>query len=202
MDEVITPGVLVIFSYLVGSIPTGIIVARAWGKVDIAALGSGNIGATNVFRVLGKKLGAVTLLGDVAKGLLPALLGRALWGQKPLLLALISLAAFLGHLYPVYLKFSGGKGVATALGGFLGIAPMAAGVVFLIWLALVAVCKKVSLGSLVAALFLPVVLALMNYPLAYLALAGAVCLMIFYRHRENIARLLKGQEKSLRLFAD
>lgn len=193
---------LVIFAYLLGAIPTGIVVSRGLAKTDITRLGSGNIGAANVFRVLGVKLGALTLLGDVAKGLLPVLLGLAALGQEPVYLALISLAAFLGHLYPVYLKFSGGKGVATALGAFLGIAPAAGGIVFFIWLALVAAWKKVSLGSLAAALLLPGVLALMNYPRAYLALAGAVCLLIFFRHRENIARLLKGQETSLRLFAD
>src|SRR4051812_37053636 len=117
------PALLIIFAYLLGSVPTGYILGYLSG-VDVRKAGSGNVGATNVARVAGKKLGLLTLIGDAAKGVLPVLLARRL-DLDATVLGLVALAAFLGHLYPIFLKFRGGKGVATALGALLALAPAA-----------------------------------------------------------------------------
>lgn len=186
---------LLVFAYLLGSVPTGILVSRGLGKIDITKVGSGNIGATNVARVLGKGMGALTLLGDVAKGWLPVFLGQKLLGQEAAWIAGVALATFIGHLYPVFLKFKGGKGVAVGLGVFLAISPLAGLIVFLIWAGVVVGTRIVSVGSLTAALALPVVVGLVRGSLPYLSLAILVCILIFYRHRENIRRLLAGSEK-------
>jgi glycerol-3-phosphate acyltransferase PlsY len=183
---------VIMFAYLCGSIPTGVIIARRLG-IDVRKVGSGNIGATNVARNVGKKAGVFTLLGDAAKGLVPVLIVRALeLGETPL--ACAAVAALLGHLFSPFLHFSGGKGVATGLGVFLGLAPQAIFLALLLFVFTFAVSRIVSFASLVATGATPVLLVMFSYPqenvIAGLIIAGFIIL----RHQENIVRLLKGQE--------
>ncbi len=182
----------VVSAYLCGSIPTGVLIARRL-NVEVRQVGSGNIGATNVARSAGKKAGLFTLLGDAAKGLLPVLIVRFLdLGETTL--ACTAVAALLGHLFPIFLGFSGGKGVATGLGVFLGLAPYAILLALLLFLATFVFFRIVSLASLVAAAATPLLLLLLAYPSAYVVAGLAIALLIIVRHHKNIARLWKGQE--------
>ena len=187
---------LVVVAYLVGSIPFGIVVSKVFDrKIDLRSVGSGNIGATNVARVLGKGAGALTLLLDVGKAVLVLAFARLVMGaSSDPWLALVGGAVFLGHVFPVYLRFKGGKGVATALGVVAFFSPLAA-------LALVALfglvfffTKYVSLGSLCAAAGLPAIMAFLDMPGSYLCLAFLISLVVFWAHRQNIRRLFAGQE--------
>jgi acyl phosphate:glycerol-3-phosphate acyltransferase len=184
--------ILIILSYLLGSIPTGYIVGALAG-VDIREVGSGNVGATNVARTVGKKRGLLTLIADVAKGFVPVFIaGRLDLSQTAI--ALVAIAAFLGHLYPMFLKFQGGKGVATALGVLLALAPMATLILTAVF-AIVAVSSHfVSLSSIVAALAAPIVLWSLSYSLTVIATGVFLAVMITLRHRGNIQRLLAGTE--------
>lgn len=184
---------LLAFSYLLGSVPTGLVIARLLGAADPRAGGSGNIGATNVGRTLGRGAGVATLVGDSLKGFLPTAWAYGALGS-PWAVATVGLAAFLGHLFPVYLGFKGGKGVATGLGVFLAVAPGAvlwAGAVFalVVWKS-----GMVSLASMTAAAALPLVCAFFQAPLAVVTLALAVAGLIVWRHRGNIQRILAGSE--------
>jgi len=188
--------IAVLVAYLLGSIPFGVIVARARG-VDLTKVGSGNIGATNVARTLGKPLGALVLLGDALKGTVPVLVSSWLFRASDfhdLITAVVAAAAFLGHLYPVYLWFRGGKGVATGLGVFLALAPLptliAGGVFVLVYVAF----RISSLGSLVATTVMPPVMWWMGYPAPAIALAVVMWAFIVYKHRGNIQRLWRRQE--------
>ena len=184
---------LIIASYFIGAIPTGVVLAKAFSGTDIRREGSGNIGATNVTRVLGKKLGALTLAGDLLKGFLPVCLGSYLVSSLNVV-CLMGLAAFLGHLFPVYLRFKGGKGVATALGVFLYFAPSVILVEIVIFVAVVGIWKYVSLGSLIAAAAMPLLLLLFAFPKPVVLLSMAFALLIFIKHKANIQRLLNGTE--------
>jgi len=186
--------VLLTAAYLAGSIPCGILVSKFLDTPDPRLQGSGNIGATNISRVGGKKAGLITLLGDALKGALPALAGLWLAPESPSVAGLAGLAAFLGHLYPVFLGFKGGKGIATGLGIFLILAPWAIAIEILIFLAAVLALRFVSVGSLAAALTLPLCICLLDYPKAYALTALLVAIFTTYKHRENIQRLLAGQE--------
>jgi len=183
---------LILFAYLLGSIPTGYILGYLSG-VDVRKAGSGNVGATNVARVAGKKLGLLTLIGDAAKGMIPVYIARAA-GFDDGIAALAALAAFLGHLYPVFLKFKGGKGVATALGGLAALAPLATAILLLVFLIVFGASRYVSLASMVAAAVAPLAVRLLDYSAAVTALAATMALYIIWRHRENIRRLLSGAE--------
>ncbi len=184
---------LLIFAYLLGSIPTGVILARAFGNVDPRTQGSGNIGATNIYRTAGKKLGILTLLGDILKGLIPVILARSFL-ESPLWVGAVALAAFLGHLFPIFLKFKGGKGIATGLGAFLALAPLSAAVSFLVFLGVVYKWRYISLGSLAATAAFPIFLSLFNPHRLYIPFVVVIGVLIFYRHRPNIERLLAGTE--------
>ena len=189
---------LVIFGYLAGSIPFGLLYGRLAG-VDVRQQGSGNIGATNVNRLLGKKLGILTLASDLLKGLLPMLIAAQILGNRPdayLWTMLTGMAAFVGHCWPIYLKFRGGKGVATALGIFLYLAPLQTLIAIVLFAATVRLGGYVSLGSMSAALSLPVMIWLSNGPTDLLLITGMIALLIVLKHQENIRRLLKGEEKS------
>jgi glycerol-3-phosphate acyltransferase PlsY len=184
---------VIAFAYLCGSIPTGVIIANRLG-VDVRKIGSGNIGATNVARSVGKKAGLLTLIGDVIKGLFPVLVVRVLdLGETPL--ACTAVAAFLGHLFSPFLGFSGGKGVATGLGVFLGLSPQAILLAFGLFALTFAVSRIVSLASLVAAGATPILLFLLSYPKGHVWAGILIASLIIIRHHENIARLLKGQEQ-------
>jgi len=184
---------LIIASYFIGAIPSGVVLAKAFSSKDIRQEGSGNIGATNVTRVLGKKFGAVTLAGDLLKGFLPVFVGSYLVSSLSVV-CLMGLAAFLGHLFPVYLRFKGGKGVATALGVFLYFAPSVILVEIVIFVAVVGIWKYVSLGSLIAAAAMPLLLLLFAFPKPVVLLSMAFALLIFIKHKANIQRLLNGTE--------
>ncbi|MBN2332061.1 MAG: glycerol-3-phosphate 1-O-acyltransferase PlsY [Deltaproteobacteria bacterium] len=185
---------LIIAGYLVGSIPTGIIVSNLLGAADPRRQGSGNIGATNIARLSGKKAGIITLAGDALKGALPVLAGLMLAPQTPLLAALAGLAAFIGHLYPLFLGFKGGKGVATALGIFLVLAPLAVAVELTLFLLVMVTVRVVSAASLLASLTMPVCICLLGYPATSVLVALIISCLITYRHQENIKRLILGQE--------
>lgn len=186
----------ILLGYLVGSIPTGWIVAR-WRGVDIQKVGSGNIGATNVLRSMGVVPAVFVMVFDPLKGALitavPVLLGHGPW-----VVALTALAAVLGNNFNVFLRFRGGKGVATSLGVFLVIDPVVSLLSLAVAIAVMALGRYVSLGSLVGILMAPLfVLARPNIEVANLALTVALAALSFYRHRENVRRLQAGTERRL-----
>jgi acyl phosphate:glycerol-3-phosphate acyltransferase len=184
-----------LIAYLIGSIPVGIILAKMKGA-DPRKVGSGNIGATNVMRAAGKTLGIFTLVGDVLKGLLPTL--AAIYDNQPYpLIAAVGLATFLGHLFPLYLKFKGGKGVATALGVYLVLSPLAITINIIIFVLVLLKWRYVSLGSLIGTGLVPVALIVLNAPAEYVYLSLIVSVMIFVKHRDNIKRLIAGTENRI-----
>ena len=185
---------LVLFAYLLGSISSAILVSRLFGLPDPRTGGSGNPGATNVLRLGGKKAAALTLLGDSLKGLVPVLVAQAA-GADVGTLSLVGLAAFLGHLYPVFFRFHGGKGVATAFGVMVGVSwPVGLGVL-LTWLTMAFVFRVSSLSALTAAVLAPAFAAWLDRP--YLALVLALCALLIWRHRSNIQKLLSGEEDKI-----
>ncbi len=184
---------LLLAAYLIGAIPTGVLLTRLAGAGDIRQAGSGNIGATNVYRVAGRGLGIATLVGDALKGIIPLLIARAL-NLSPEQTALVAAAAFLGHLYPVYLGFKGGKGVATALGIFLVLSPPAVALAALLFALLLWKWRYVSLGSICAAAVIPPLVYLFTSSLPLFLASLFIALMVIVRHRENIKRLLAGSE--------
>lgn len=190
--------ILIILSYLIGSIPFGLLYGRLAG-IDVRLQGSGNIGATNVNRLLGKKLGIMTLVSDLLKGLLPMVITAQVLGPRPdphLWVMLTGLAAFIGHCWPVYLNFKGGKGVATALGIFLFLTPPLALMAIMLFAIIVRLGGYVSLGSIGAAISLPIMIGVSKGNDSLLLLAATIALLIVLKHRENIKNLLQGNEKS------
>jgi acyl phosphate:glycerol-3-phosphate acyltransferase len=179
--------------YLIGSIPFGVVVVRICRGEDIRKQGSGNIGASNVWRTYGRWLGVPVALLDVAKGFVPALIGVKLGGEWVGVLA--GAAAMLGHARPIWLGFSkGGKMVATAGGVVLALAPLAAGICLLVWLATFVLFRYASLASLATAVALPVFCLLLDEPWATVIFATAASLAVIALHRQNIGRLLHGTE--------
>ncbi len=188
--------VLVVVAYLLGSVSTAILVSKAQGLPDPRQEGSGNPGATNVLRLGGKKAAAITLLGDAMKGWIPVMLAGVL-GFEPLLIGLVGLAAFLGHLFPVFFGFKGGKGVATALGVMSGFSWMLGLSVLATWIAVAALTRYSSLAALVAAALAPVYVGFISGHLELIVVAGLLAALLFWRHRANIERLLKGEESRI-----
>ncbi len=188
---------LVIASYLLGSVPFGLLTARLMGGPDPRSGGSGNIGATNVTRLAGKTAGAVTLLLDAAKGWLPMALALG-WFDPSWGAAAVGLAAFLGHCYPVYLRFKGGKGVATALGVLLAASPWAGLIALGIIAGLAWGTGRMAVGSLAGCAAAPLALLALRAPAPLTALALAMAVLVAVRHRDNIARLRAGQEPGFR----
>ena len=185
---------LLFMAYLLGSIPTGVLLARIYGGKDLSKEGSGNIGATNVGRVVGKKAGIITLVGDCLKGIIPLLITMAVAGRIPWLISAVALTAFLGHLYPVFNKFKGGKGVATALGVFLVVSPLATLLAVITFGLILYIWRYVSLGSIMAAGIMPALMGIFASSKIYIILALIVSGLVIYRHRENIKRLIDGNE--------
>ncbi len=189
---------IILASYLFGSVPFGLLIGKFAGR-DIRLEGSKNIGATNVSRVVGKKFGVATLICDVLKGFLPILMVSLLLPdneQKILWLCAAGLAAVVGHMYSVYLGFKGGKGVATGLGVFLFISAPASLISLVIFAAAVALTGFVSAGSLLASALIPVWLILFGKELPVIITVFIVSSLIWFKHRENIVRLARGEEKS------
>lgn len=188
--DVLLPVAFVV-GYLCGSVPFGVILTRLAGTQDLRSIGSGSIGATNVLRTGRKSLAAGTLLGDMLKGTVAVILGGYLAGPDGAMAA--ALGAFLGHLFPVWLKFRGGKGVATYIGVLLGLFWPAALLFCAVWLLVAAITRYSSLSALIASLAVPVFLWWFGDP-ALAALLALLTLLVFYAHRENISRLLAGTE--------
>ena len=192
----------VIGAYLLGSVPFGLILTRKFTSVDIRAEGSGNIGATNVRRVAGTALGVLTLAGDFLKGAIPVYIALVLTGDKgscgEFYISVTAIAAFWGHLYPVFLKFKGGgKGVATAAGCFIVISPLSFLAVLMLFILVTFFYRRVSAGSLAASALLPFAVWVINHSFLYTFCAVIISVFIFFRHRENIKRLLSGTEPEI-----
>ena len=189
---------LIIGSYLVGAVPFGLLLSRSSG-IDIRTQGSCNIGATNVARLLGKKMGILTLLLDVGKGFFPMFVTALIIGDgqgRNLIIALSGAATVVGHMYPVYLGFKGGKGVATGLGVFLYLAPLSVLFSLLLFIVAVALSGFVSLGSLLASAAIPLWLFLLGEATWKILLSAFIGILIWFKHVPNIKRLLAGTEKS------
>jgi glycerol-3-phosphate acyltransferase PlsY len=182
----------IVGGYLLGSIPFGVLISARAGLGDLRKIGSGNIGATNVLRTGRKDLALFTLLGDGGKGAVAVLIAYALWGQDAG--ALAGAAAFVGHIFPVWLKFKGGKGVATFFGVLLAVAWPVGVICAAAWLIVAAVLRYSSLGALTAAALAPLVAVGAQQPRSVAALALFMAVLIYVRHRENIQRLMAGQE--------
>jgi acyl phosphate:glycerol-3-phosphate acyltransferase len=189
--------IIVPAAYLLGSIPTGLLLARAFGGIDIRATGSGNIGATNVYRTLGKKVGVLTLIGDCLKGLIPVVVAKLL-GLDDMWVAAAGVAAFIGHVYSLFLGFKGGKGVATALGVFLGTSPLSVLLALAVFVLVLWKSRYVSLASITAAAVLPPVVTLVSGKPLFIAMTTFIVLLVIYKHRENIQRLRAGTESRFR----
>jgi len=194
---------LLVFAYLLGSIPFGLVFTRIFTSVDIRQEGSGNIGATNVRRIAGTSIGLLTLAGDVLKGVVPVYFAMAMSYPSQLIyeifICLTGLCAFSGHLYPVYTKFkNGGKGVATALGCFLVLSPIACLAALLAFLIVALSSNHVSAGSLSAAAVIPFAVWIKTNSPVITTCAAVISIFITYRHKDNIKRLLAGTENVLR----
>lgn len=201
MTQSLVITLLLIGSYLLGSLPFGLWIARTWKGVDIRTLGSGNIGATNVWRVCGPVVGSVVFALDVAKGLVSPVVGAALQLASPWQI-LAALLAIVGHNYSVWLGFKGGKGIATSLGALLGVAPFVGLTAFGLFLLELLTLRIVSVGSILGALSLPPLMILYYRGDWYRFAFGVIaCLMALYKHRANIQRLRAGTEPKLNLFA-
>jgi glycerol-3-phosphate acyltransferase PlsY len=189
--------VAVLAAYLVGAVPIGWLVARAFGVGDIRRHGSGTIGATNVLRTLGRLPAIVTLLGDVLKGYLAVLLGSTLGGDQPTVGAASAVAAVAGNCWSIFLGFRGGKGVATGLGALLPLVPLATLAAVPVFVAIVASFRYVSLGSLLATACVPLGALALGYPRVSVLASLVIAAIIIGRHHANIARLRAGTESRL-----
>jgi glycerol-3-phosphate acyltransferase PlsY len=198
--QILSSLLAVVAAYLIGSLSFAVIVSRLMGLSDPRSYGSGNPGATNVLRSGNKKAAVLTLLFDALKGLLPVLAAQQLqgqfgWGETTL--GFVGLAAFVGHLWPVFFRFQGGKGVATAIGVLLGLVPVMAGVTLLVWLVVAYLTRYSSLAAIVAAIFVPFG-QLLTYGASPVVLAIAVMsLLLVWRHDGNIRKLLAGTESKI-----
>jgi len=182
-----------IIAYLFGSISSAIVVAKLMGIKDPREVGSGNPGATNILRYGGKKLAAITLLGDILKGVVPVVLARMLT-QDAVILACVAGGAFLGHLYPIFFRFQGGKGVATALGVFVALAPWVGLALVTTWLLMAVISRYSSLSALTAAVLAPAYVWFLLPGTAYFVMSVVLAALLVWRHRGNIRRLMKGEE--------
>ena len=199
-------GVSIFLSYLLGSIPTGFLAGKLLKNIDIRQHGSKNMGATNVFRTLGKGPGIVVLLIDILKGFIPVIvISHLMTINDPFLLVIAGVAVVAGHNWTIFLKFQGGKGVATTLGVLIGLSMVIVGmrqVLLLtlgVWLCLFLPTGYVSLASIGASVALPILMVAFNAPIAIKTMSIFLCLFVVFRHRANISRLAKGQENRIKL---
>lgn len=184
---------LLLAAYLIGSIPTGLILGKLIWKKDLRQFGSHNIGATNAWRVLGRKAGILVFILDFIKGQLGVLLGGCLIGVPGAMVA-GGLLAMLGHMFPIFLGFKGGKGVATGLGVIAALMPKVTAIVVVVWLVLFLLTRYVSVASITAAALAPILAAFFNEPTIYFLFVLIAAIFIVFRHRENIKRLKAGRE--------
>ncbi len=184
--------VLIAGAYLLGSIPTGLLLGKLYG-IDVRKEGSGNIGATNLYRTVGRRVGVYTLIGDCLKGLLPVVAVK--YSMLPSdYAAWVGLAAFCGHVFSVFLKFKGGKGVATALGVFLALSPPAVGIALAVFVLLMAIWRYVSLGSVSAAAAMPIAVWALGGGRVLNLVTVLIAVIVIVRHTDNIKRLVAGTE--------
>ncbi|BCN94082.1 glycerol-3-phosphate acyltransferase [Thiomicrorhabdus immobilis] len=192
---------MIVGAYLLGSVSTAIIVCRLMGLPDPREGGSGNPGATNVLRIggeKGKKAAAITLFGDMLKGLVPVAVAQVL-GFSPLVVVLVGFAAFIGHLYPLFFGFKGGKGVATMLGVMFGLSLPIGLAVAGTWLFVAKVLKISSLSALIATILAPIYIWFLSAQMDWVWVTALMTLILFWRHRGNIQRLLNGEESLIKV---
>lgn len=187
---------LIVAAYLIGSIPVGLILGKLIWKKDLRRYGSHNIGATNAWRILGKKAGILIFLLDFLKGQLGVLLGAYIFGV-PGAMIVGGFFAMLGHMFPLFIGFKGGKGVSTSLGVISALMPCVTAIVVVVWIAIVLLTRYVSVGSIVAATLTPILAALFKEPTVYFLFAMLMAMFVIFRHRENIARLKAGRENKI-----
>jgi glycerol-3-phosphate acyltransferase PlsY len=186
---------LVLCGYVLGSVPTGFLAGRVWG-VDVRRAGSGNIGMANVLRTAGKWPAIVTMVGDMLKGFVPVFLARIVT-ENSWVVAAVALAAVLGHCWPVFLRFKGGKAVATGAGTTIALAPVIGVALFAFWWAVVLVSRYTSLGAISVMVVTPVVFLLTGQPAPYVLYTVIGGSLVFWRHRENVRALAKGTERKI-----
>jgi glycerol-3-phosphate acyltransferase PlsY len=188
------PAVVILTAYCIGSVPFAWLLARRFGAKDLRRIGSGNLGAANVLRASGVTPGVLVALLDVAKGVASVVIAMRLsanaWTSE-----IAGMAAIVGHVYPVWLRFRGGKGVATACGVFAVLTPLALGPAFLVFISTVWITKYISLASVLATLALPPIAYALGSPAPVVAVASAACVLIVFRHRSNVMRLRTGTER-------
>lgn len=185
----------IIIAYLIGSISSSIVICKIAKKPDPRTQGSGNAGATNMLRIAGKKLAFITLISDIAKGTIVILLGRLL-GLQDIVLGLLALAVLIGHAYPIFFKFKGGKGIATGLGVMFALSPLLGIAATITWIIIAILFRYSSLAALVTFVLAPFYALLLTNPIYFLTLI-AMTAFVIWRHRENIARLRVGTEKKI-----
>ncbi|TDX52895.1 glycerol-3-phosphate 1-O-acyltransferase PlsY [Orenia marismortui] len=190
---------VILFSYLLGSIPFALIVVRLVKGVDIRKYGSGNIGATNAFRLLGLSMGILVALLDIGKGFLAVSIARIFFPDQSLILLLAGLAAIAGHNWPIFLKFNGGRGVATSVGVLISLSPKAVLITFLVWIIIVVTTQYVSLASITGAILIPILMLLFGQDKFVLIFTLLISIFVIYRHLPNIKRLLSGTENKVSL---
>ena len=191
-----TTWLLLPLAYLLGSLSSAVLISRLYQLPDPREQGSKNPGATNVLRLGGKKAAVLTLLGDAAKGLLPVLVARAL-GAEPIIVASVGIAAFLGHLFPIFFQFKGGKGVATALGVLLGFAWPLGLAAAATWITVAILSRISSLAALVSAAATPAYAWVLTHSSEFTVATISLALLLIWRHRANIGRLIRGEETRL-----
>ena len=193
---ILTRIAILVLSYFIGSIPNGLIFGKMFWNTDLRQKGSGNIGATNAWRVLGKKAGILIFALDFLKGVIPVLLAAHFIGT-PWSMVAAGLGAIAGHVFSIFTAFQGGKAVATGLGVVSVLMPEVALIVFVVWLAIVLVTRYVSLGSIVASILVPILAVVFEYPLPFFDFGVFTATLIVLRHRPNIKRLLNGTENKV-----
>ena len=193
---ILTWALVLIAAYFIGSIPSGLIIGKALYNTDLRQCGSGNIGATNAWRVLGKKAGIVVFVMDFLKGVIPVLLASYFIGT-PWSMVIVGVMAIAGHVFSIFTAFQGGKAVATGLGVVTVMMPDIALIVFVVWLIIVMITRYVSLGSIIASVLVPILSIVFEYPIPFMDFGVFTATLIVLRHRPNIKRLLNGTENKI-----
>lgn len=189
--------IVILCSYIIGSIPSGLILGKAFWNVDLREHGSKNIGATNAWRTLGKLPGFIVFVADLLKGIIGVYLGMLLVGTSTAMI-IGGIVAIIGHSLSLFLKFKGGKGVATGLGVIIMLMPTVSAIVFIIWLVIVMISKYVSLASIIAAICVPIFAFILGMPFEFVAFGVVAALFVIYRHKSNIGRLMNGTENKIK----